>query len=119
MVRRRSTVRFRKGAPSSWVYFERGTEYLAPVKWHFEWQVPSAPLLVADAVDHRVERFLFREEVCAAVVVCSGRPATSVTDAEPNDQSHGGGRLVTGSTCRRRGLRRCRASRAAPAGVGG
>src|ERR1022692_4938352 len=34
MVRRRSTVRFRKGAPSSWILLEHVTGYPVAQEWH-------------------------------------------------------------------------------------
>jgi hypothetical protein len=43
MVRRRSTVRFRKGAPSMWSFFERATGYLPLRKVPFEWHSRRCP----------------------------------------------------------------------------
>ena len=55
MVRRRSTVRFRKGAPGHGLFFEQETAYLAVGGWHL-----SGIRTVGNA---RASRFLAPDEV--------------------------------------------------------
>jgi len=62
MVRRRSTVRFRKGARRLWQFFELRTEYLTCREWHFEWhRARMRKPLTSAFLD--VERLLWREQV--------------------------------------------------------
>jgi len=56
MVRRRSTVRFRKGAPSMWSFFERATGYLPLRKVPFEWHSRRCPAWLSRGVLQRWKR---------------------------------------------------------------